>query len=62
MNVNLIRAVLALALLAVPACIPSPPQGATGSLGMIPFVDENQGIRGVAPLEGVMVDGVDPIT
>ena len=52
MNKNLIPAILVLALLAAPACIPSPPEGASGSLAMIPFVDENSRIRGNAPLEG----------
>jgi hypothetical protein len=52
MNKKWILAILALTLLAVPACIPSPPEGASGSIAMIPFVDEEQGIRGNAPLEG----------
>jgi hypothetical protein len=52
MNVNRVHVVLALALLVVPACVPSPAKGPSGSLPMIPFVDENQGIRGNAPLEG----------
>jgi len=47
-----ILGVLVALLLALPACIPSPPEGASGSLAMIPFVDENDRIRGNAPLEG----------
>jgi hypothetical protein len=52
MNANLVQAILALVVLALPACIPSPPKGNGGSIAMIPFVDEKQGFRGNAPLEG----------
>jgi hypothetical protein len=44
--------VLAWALVAVTACAPPLPVGQSGSVAMRPFVDEEQGIRGNAPLDG----------
>lgn len=37
--------------LAITACSASLPQGASGSIALIPFWDEEQGIQGVQPLE-----------
>lgn len=39
-------------ILAISACSASLPQGASGSIALIPFWDEEQGIQGVQPLEG----------
>ena len=38
--------------LAITACSASLPQGTSGSIALIPFWDEEQGIQGVQPLEG----------
>jgi len=38
--------------LAIAACDFSLPQGTSGSIALIPFWDEEQGIQGVRPLEG----------
>jgi hypothetical protein len=39
-------------MLAISACSASLPQGTSGSIALIPFWDEEQGIQGVQPLEG----------
>ena len=39
-------------MLATTACSVSLPQGTSGSIALIPFWDEEQGIQGVQPLEG----------
>lgn len=39
-------------MLAITACSVSLPQGTSGSIALIPFWDEEQGIQGVQPLEG----------
>ena len=44
--------VLACVLPLVAACGVPLPQGDRGSVGMVPFVDREHGIRGYAPLEG----------
>ena len=52
MNKVLSLSVLAAVLLALPACIPALSKGNSGSVAMIPFIDESQGLRGNAPLRG----------
>jgi hypothetical protein len=49
---GLVSGMLAGVLLAVTACAVPLPQGESGVVAMIPFVSEEQGIRGNAPLEG----------
>ena len=39
-------------MLAITACSASLPQGTSGSIALIPFWNEEQGIQGVQPLEG----------
>ncbi len=39
-------------MLAITACSASLPQGTSGSIALIPYWDEEQGIQGVQPLEG----------
>jgi len=44
--------VLACVLLAMTACVAPLPEGESGAVAMIPFTNEEHGIRGNAPMEG----------
>jgi hypothetical protein len=48
----LLSILLVSGVLAISACSVSLPQGTSGSIALIPFWDEEQGVQGVRPLEG----------
>jgi hypothetical protein len=52
MNKRPLLCVLALVLVTATACVASLPTGKSGAVAMIPFVDQEHGMRGNRPLEG----------